>query len=240
MTPPLSAWSLSGTSTPLPGGHRNTVLRVGDHVLKTTRRSEAAISWLLPVFDELETLGLSAARPMRSNQGNFSVDGWTCEPFIAGTPCDPKRLRVAWARVNGLPRSLRQRHGFAGAKMLLRAWRGGDVELGRMPLPLVCALRSAWRALPEVLPCITHGDLNPSNLIQSGNRITIIDWDEARLDHPGFDRAALGLGTPTERHAAAAWEIACCWQIEPDHARALVKPFLAHHRRITKPAHPSC
>ncbi|WP_052249626.1 phosphotransferase [Tateyamaria sp. ANG-S1] len=240
MTPPLGAWGLMGTPAPLPGGHRNTVLRVGDHVLKTTRRSEAGIAWLLPVIDALERSGLSATRPMRSAGGTLIVDGWTCEPFCRGTPCDPSCLQDVWPQLALGTRTIKQRQGFASSKALLYLPHGGDINLSHLPPPLARALRAAWRALDHEGPCVVHGDLNASNLIQTGDRITIIDWDEARMDHPGFDRVALGLGTPAERHAAAAWEIACSWQIEPDHARALVKPFLAHHRRAGKTVRPPC
>ena len=238
--PPLGAWGLTGTPVPLPGGHRNTVLRVGDHVLKSTRRSEAAINWLLPVINRLEQYGLSAPRPMRSHHGAFVVDGWTCEPFVVGTSCNPSRLQTAWPRVAQATRQIRQRPGFASANALLHRPSGGDINLGHLPPPLTRALRAAWRALPPERPCVVHGDLNATNLIQNGDTITLVDWDEARMDHPGLDRATLGLGTSAEHRAATAWEIACSWQIEPAHARALVKPFLAQHRRSRKAARPSC
>ncbi len=216
------------------------MLRVGDHVLKTTRRSEAGISWLLPVFDLLQQHGLRAPRPLRSAHGTLIVDGWTCEPFVTGTPCDPAHVRAIWPHVSRSTRQIRQRPGFSAARALCHVPRGGDIDLTRLPAPLARAIRQAWHALPPEPSGAVHGDLTPSNLIRSGNRIAVIDWDEARMDHPAFDRVALGTGTETERHAAAAWEIACSWHIEPDHARALVKPFLAHHRRIRKPARPSC
>ncbi|MEM6758248.1 MAG: phosphotransferase [Pseudomonadota bacterium] len=240
MTPPLEAWGLTGTPVPLPGGHRNTVLRVGHHVLKTTRRSEAAIAWLLPVIDALERVDLSAPRPMRSTRGTLITNGWSCEPFVTGAPCDPPRLQTLWPLPRQAVPAIPQRPGFVAAKALLRVSRGGDIDLTQLPAPLTRAIRAAWRALPLRPPCIVHGDLNAANLIQNGDSITIIDWDKARVDHPGFDRAALGLGTPAERHAATAWEIACSWHLEPDHARALVKPFLAHHMQHRKPHRPSC
>ena len=227
MTPPLAAWGLDGTPAPLPGGYRNTVLRVGDHVLKTTRRSEAAVAWLVPVMDGLSAHGLSAPRPIRAADGRYVVDGWTCEPFVAGHPCGPNALRRLWPRLGGLP----QRPGFAAARALLDLHAGGDIDLSRMPVPLARALRKAWRALPKRGPCLVHGDLNRSNLIRSDRGITVIDWDEARMDHPGFDRFALGSGTPTEARAAQAWEIACCWHLEPARARGLARRFINDTRK---------
>ena len=225
MTPPLDAWGLTGTAVPLTGGHRNTVLRVGDFVLKTTRRSEAAIAWLLPVFQRLERYGLRAPHPIRSARGGFIAEGWICEPFVTGTPCNPLHLRAAWPRVTRSSGNIPQRPGFAAARTLCRMPRGGDIDLTRLPPVLARALRTAWRALDHARPCIVHADLNSSNLILTGDGIAIIDWDEARVDHPGFDRAALGIGTRIETHAALAWEIACSWQLEPHHARTRLRAF---------------
>ncbi|MEL6887926.1 MAG: phosphotransferase [Pseudomonadota bacterium] len=227
MTPPLAAWGLDGTPAPLPGGYRNTVLRVGVHVLKTTRRSEAAVAWLVPVMDALGARGLSAPHPIRAADGHYVVDGWTCEPFVAGQPCDPQALRQLWPRLTGFP----QRPGFAAAKTLQYLPRGGDVDLSRMPPPLVRALRKAWGALTEQGTCVVHGDLNHSNLIRTAYAITVIDWDEARMDHPGFDRAALAHASHIEARAAQAWEIACCWHLEPTRARRLARAFIINTRR---------
>ena len=237
MTPPLSAWELTGAPVPLPGGHRNTVLRVGDHVVKTTRRSEAAVAWLLPVMEALTAYGLAAPRPMRSGDGRLVVEGWTCEPFVDGVPCATVSLRPNWPR---LPKSLGQRPGFAAAQALQFTPRGGDIDLTTMPPPLVRAVRAAWSALPRAAPCVVHGDLNRSNLIQTTKGIAVIDWDEARLDHPGFDHVALGQATSAEVRAAQAWEIACCWQLEPERARELARRFVRDARRPTKMRAPSC
>ena len=100
-----------------------------------------------------------------------------------------------------------------------------------MPLPLVRALRKAWGALPEQGRCVVHGDLNRSNLIRTADGITVIDWDEARMDHPAFDRAALGRASHIEARAAQGWEIACCWHLEPARARRLARAFITDTRR---------
>lgn len=223
MTPPLDAWGLAGTPVPLLGGHRNTVLRVADHVVKSTRRTEGAAAWLLPVMDALAVHGLLAPRPLRSVDGRLVVEGWTCEPFVDGVPCATVSLRRAWPR---LSKSLGQRPGFAAALALQHISRGGDIDLSTMPPPLVRAIRKAWERLPRAVHCIVHGDLTRSNLIQTPDGIAVIDWDEARLDHPGFDNVALGQATTAEARAAQAWETACCWQIEPHRARTLARAFL--------------
>ncbi len=60
-----------------------------------------------------------------------------------------------------------------------------------------------------------------------------MDWDEARVDVPAFDLAALpddALADPSTsgdrqllRRAALAWEVATCWTVEPDYARRCLR-----------------
>ncbi|MEO0866417.1 MAG: aminoglycoside phosphotransferase, partial [Pseudomonadota bacterium] len=145
MIPPLSAWGLSGTPAPLPGGHRNTVLRLHDHVLKTTRRSEAAIAWLLPVMDRAQPCGLTTPRPIRSTRGPFVCDGWTCEPFFPGVPAAVAPFADRLEMFHNTCRDVPQRPGFASARDLLDADAGGDVDLSGMPERLVTAIRAAWQ-----------------------------------------------------------------------------------------------
>ncbi|WP_299687367.1 phosphotransferase [uncultured Tateyamaria sp.] len=237
MTPPLDAWGLSGAPVPLPGGHRNTVLRVGNHVVKSTRRTEAAVAWLLPVMEALAMRGLHAPRPMRSARGALVVQGWTCEPFVHGAPCDASALRRVWPY---LSTAFGQRPGFAHTRALRYVPCSGDIDLSTVPNPLLRAVRRAWAALPQTAPRVVHGDLNRTNLIRSVHGVTVIDWDEARLDHPGFDRVALGRGTTTEARAALAMEIASCWRPEPARARALARRFLLDRMRQRKSRPASC
>ncbi|MEL6566244.1 MAG: phosphotransferase [Pseudomonadota bacterium] len=228
MTAPLDAWGLTGTPQSLAGGHRNRVLRVGPHVLKSTRRSEAAVAWLLPVLDAAASAGFVVAPPIRSAAGVLVVEGWTCEPFLPGLPSDVAavgdRIRAFHARARAMP----QRPGFAGSQELLVRDQGGDVDLSRMPAPLVRELRAAWAGVAHVPQGVVHGDLGPGNLLcDADGRYGLIDWDEARRDLLIFDT---GSGAPRDTataRAAQAWEIACCWQIEPGRARTLARAFLA-------------
>jgi thiamine kinase-like enzyme len=47
---------------------------------------------------------------------------------------------------------------------------------------------------------LSHGDLNPSNILWDGARAWLIDWDGARLSHPYMDLASMAnfLGLPDE------------------------------------------
>ncbi|WP_223428598.1 phosphotransferase [Tateyamaria pelophila] len=215
MTPSLGAWGLSGDLRPLPGGHRNRVLRVGNYVLKTSRRSEAALQWLGDVQDVAATCGLDSPRLIRSAQGTLKVQGWTCEPFCDGVETSPSDIFPQITAFHLHVARLPQRPVFASASDLLTGTSGADIDLSVMPTDLVQRLRDAWSQLPTQQVTV-HADLNPSNILRDVHgAVTLIDWDEARRDASIFD-----LGDVTEP-ARLAWEIACCWQIEPEHARAL-------------------
>lgn len=225
--PPIAAWGLSGTPKRLPGGHRNLVLRVGDRVLKSTRRSEAALAWLLPVFDLLAKCGPMAPVPLRSVFGTFVVDGWTCEPWHDGQQGKAQDVAAIWPAFAAAAKGLPQRPGFCASVDLQTVTQGGDIDLGDMPGTLTHAIRAAWAALDATPQTVVHADLSPSNILRATDgQLIVLDWDEARIDHPGFDRAALGQGNDIEHRAAVAWEIACCWYLEPARARALAARFM--------------
>lgn len=219
---------------PLAGGNRNVVLRTEgleqDIVFKSTSRSAAALAWLTPVMDAAEAAGFVVPRLIPSDRGHLSEAGWTAEPFLEGPPLDPKRMATLAPKIDRfqkLAAPLPQRPGFLSAREFLHKTKGGDIDLAAMPDALSAACRTAFAALDD-RTTIIHGDLTPSNvLIAPDGRITLIDWDEARRDHPTFDLAAFGQTAKTEARARLAWEIACCWKTEPERARDLASRHLA-------------
>lgn len=104
--------------------------------------------------------------------------------------------------------------------------RDGDVDLALMPASAAWRCRQAWEALSG-LPTVIHGDPGASNILITETDVVLVDWDEARVDRPWFDLAALPeAASPLqgEQHqlaarAADAWEAAVGWQLEPDYAR---------------------
>lgn len=222
------------TVEPLPGGHRNRVLRsrglAQDRVFKTTRRSAEALEWLGPVQGAARAAGFEVPALIRSHNGALAEAGWTCEPLLRCRAFDATGmtgLASRLARFHAATRGLAQRPGFRAAAALCGATRGGDVDLGLMPAALVRACRAAWQAL-RALPCAAvHGDLTPANLLWSDAGAPILlDWDEARLDAVVFDTAQIAPVAPAVARALMAWKIATSWQIEPAHARALARRFL--------------
>ncbi len=71
-----------------------------------------------------------------------------------------------------------------------------------------------------------HGDPGDKNIFVNEGQIALIDWDEARVDTPWFDLAALpddacpltGRDRWIARQAASAWEAALAWSSERDYA----------------------
>lgn len=201
-----------------------------DKVFKRTRRSEAALGWLLPVFAAAAASGLHVPSHLPSSVGALSEDGWICEPFLAGRPATETGrsglvdvLAATRARTCSLP----QRPGFLGARDLLTADAGGDVDIRALPPDLVRQIRSAWAAVAGETSALVHGDLSLANIrVAADGAPILLDWDEARRDAPSFDLAALAPdATPAATRALPAWGIAVSWHAEPRYARTLARRF---------------
>ena len=220
--PPLHFWGVTGALAPLQGGHRNQVFKLtrpdGDLVFKATRRSADALAWVQDVMTRLgPDLCAPAIKPSLS--GHLIERGWTCEPFIRGSTLSKEQAQQVKLPALKAP----QRPGFITTAALCDADVSGDIALGVMPDNIVAACRAAWQPLKDMPTRVVHGDLNPSNLIgRRDGRICLIDWEEARVDAQVFDHPAPTL-SPALAKARTAFEVAACWQSEPEHARHLAK-----------------
>ena len=230
--PDPAAWGLPAQSfRPLANGARNTVL-LGNAasprtVFKSTRRDDSQLDWQDKVQAAAVEAGFVAPRMKQTLAGTWHADGWIAETYIPGraaSPQDIAKMGTRLARFHRLSAHLPQRPGFASSRELCATMLGGDVDLTGMPPDLVSRLRAAWAGVPTSPTCAIHGDLSEGNLAMApSGRPILYDFDEARRDHPGFDRAALGQKVdPCISVAALAFEIACCWQIEPERAAQLV------------------
>ena len=196
----------------LPGGHRNAVWLVerggAQFVAKTTDHSEAALRWLFPVLKAARSCGLNPPLLIADAAGRLATGGMTLEPFVEGVP--PTR------------------HDFLALAPRLAAFhsrlpRYPDRPGARPKAPANHCLRLA-RAIRRLGPerVVVHGDVTRSNLLVTASGPVLLDWDEARRDHPAFD-LPLTNANPAIRKARLAREIVFGWRAEPDHARRLAR-----------------
>ncbi len=231
MRPPIERWGVAAPVQPLAGGHRNLVFRTlglpRDLVFKSTRRSAEALHWLLPVQEHARAAGFVVSALIESLEGQLVADGWTCEPFEEGEavlPEDMPALLPQVAAFHAATADVAQRPGFLSSGALLVQDMGADIDLRAMPGALVLRCRAAWRAVAAGAEAVIHGDLTRGNLIRCRDgRTALIDWDECRRDLVVFDLGPLREGDGAEKRARLAWEIACCWLVEPEHAKDLAR-----------------
>lgn len=224
--PKTEKWGVTATLIPLVGGHRNAAFRTSglqqNLVFKSTRRSPAAIAWLLDVQEKARHAAFEVPQRLESLNGQLVEDGWTCEFYVDGTHLEEDALPEILPQILAFHEAtadLEQRPGFQSSKALLDASSGGDVDLGAMPPEIASRCREAWQAVSDRREAVIHGDLNSGNVLRTDDgRIALLDWDESRRDKVLFDRGLLEVDDPAGTQARLAWEVACSWLIEPEHA----------------------
>lgn len=244
----LSAWAGVRLVRPLPGGHRNEVMLAERGavplVVRRSIRPRAALEWELDLLEHLRGCGLATPELVPADDGRRHVDGLLVSAFVPGRyPAGTADWRMVADQLTVLHTATAgwsQRPGFASSGVLLDSDRGGDVRLDAMPASVVTTVRSAWLGVQRGSRCVVHGDIGPSNVLVDGARVTLLDWDEARVDVPWFDYAFLPdeVATPwpgdrsTMRAAGLAWETATCWRAEPGYARRRLVELHRHQRNV--------
>ncbi len=191
----------------------------------------------MPVFDLAEQSGFIVPKLLKSTQGRYIEQGWTCEPFLDGGMFQTAELshiasRLQLLQVNA--GNVRQRPGFLAASDLIGCDFGGDIDLRVMPADIAALCRCAWSEVANRSRSVVHGDLNASNVIWTVNGgIGLIDWDEARVDGTLFDNFQIGRHDPggVEGMAVLAWEIASSWVLEPEYAKRMAEKLRAIRER---------
>ena len=230
----LGAWE-GLTLTGGPAGGARTDARLAELggervVVRRSRRTQEQLDWQFDLQQHLRSEGVGIPTLVPTTDGRRHVGGVWVEAFVPGRPPvddeDWERTAAAVARVHELTPDWSQRPGFLDAASLQTESRGGDVDLGAMPPEVASSLRGVWRALPPATSCVVHGDLSSADVLLDDEHVTLVDWDDARVDVPWFDLAALPRPTwPREgdarlvRAAGLAWEVATSWTSEPVYAR---------------------
>jgi Ser/Thr protein kinase RdoA (MazF antagonist) len=190
---------------PLEGGHKNTLLRCGDVVLRLEERDPESVAWEHELTAFLSHDVPEVVTPLRALDGStfMETNGVVVSvlPFVAGTPLDredgEQRLEVArlLARVHWVGRVWRRprpdRPAFADLDLETNAW--WDVRIVEMPPVLARAYERsrAWiYAAPWLARAAVHGDLYRGNLrVRDGRIQGILDWEDARVDWPAWELA---------------------------------------------------
>jgi uncharacterized protein (TIGR02569 family) len=175
----LAAFAVSARPEPLCGG-QGTAWRAGDVVLKPLDMSIDALRWQAEVLGSVEPDGFRVAAPLRSQDGELVVDGWTAWPMLAGTHARRwadiaavgERFHRALAGVERPAAVLDVRtDGWARADRI--AW--GEQPAGdfaRVPeVAHLLAVRTAVSAPSQLI----HGDLSGNVLFADGLPPAVID-----------------------------------------------------------------
>ena len=214
----------------LTGGVANDVwsVRVNGQLAVARRgsRSDADLAWETALLVYLDREGLGVPVPIPSRDGRLFADGVVVMTYVEG---GPPETAADWRRVADTLRQLHrltvgwpQRPGWRSSTDLLHAETGTRIDLGAMPPEAVARCRAAWARLVGRPSCVVHGNPNsPANVRMTADRVTLIDWDEARVDVPDLDLVlpCNGGGFEGEAYdiaaqASAAWEAAVCWDDE--------------------------
>lgn len=235
--PELSAWAGLTIESELPGGNRNRVLKASLDgrwvVVRHSDHSDGSLMWELRLLRYLQGRGIPVPRIIATDQGQLHAGGWSVQSFVEGrrasVPGDAPVMVETFRRIHRATAGWPQRPGARSASELLAGARGEDIDLTVMPAGLAAAIRQAWRLVGPRGAGVVHGDPGLDNiLVTDDDSCVVIDWDEARVDDPGFDLADIdpaGSGRDWCR-AAEAWEIAACWRAEPQYAASLVPGFM--------------
>jgi Ser/Thr protein kinase RdoA (MazF antagonist) len=209
---------------PLSGGVANDVwsVRVGGEraVARLGKRSDADLAWEADLLLHLDRNSLAVPVPIPTADGRLFAEGLTVMRYLEGrspeSADDWRRVAEVLREVHRLTRLWPQRPGWRSSLDLLHERQGTRIDLDRMPEEAVARCRAAWARLAGWETSVVHGDPNPRNIRITGERVALIDWDEAHVDVSALDlelphNAAELQDFDSVYQASAAWEAAVCW-----------------------------
>jgi len=133
-----------------------------------------------------------------------SAPGVLVTEFIAGAPLSPQLVPPRLDRVAATLRAIHAAGAAVTGHLLwfspfqvARTYVQSAVERG-LPLPagvgpavLLAEVAELEARLRPFTPTFCHNDLMPANILDSGEKLWVIDWEYAGVGHPLFDVAGL-------------------------------------------------
>jgi Ser/Thr protein kinase RdoA (MazF antagonist) len=206
--------------------------------VRVSRQSPAALDWEMDLLEFLSEHGIRVHLPVRTQDGCRHVNGVVMFTWIEGRPPEAHRDWLAVTRVleevHELTTEWSQRPGFSSTTELMDTDRGGNVDLTAIPTEVAELCRTAWRVLEGWPTSVVHGDPGTDNIL-IGQGISLIDWDEARVDASVLDLVEIPRWQMDSlidnellalKAASDAWEVACSWELEPDYARRRLRSLV--------------
>ena len=196
-------------------GEQRAVARLGS-------RSEVDLQWETNLLSFLSRNNICVPKPIPTLDGRFFADGLVVMEHLDGTAPKTKddweRVAQTIQRVHELTKDWPQRPGWKSSVDLITETRGTKVDLIQMPAEGVKRCRNAWDQIKDLPQSVVHGDLNTGNILMSGDKVALIDWDESRVDVSSLDLALPHNAAEMDAdrleiisQAVSAWEASVCW-----------------------------
>lgn len=198
------AWDLPPhtVAQPLGGGYHNTLLRVGDVVVRIEDHSTESVAWEHELLAWLAPEMPEVVQPLRSRDGtSYRVVGDTTVsllPYVEGTHDREPDMADVLARLHRRGAEWPEARPRPGRPAYVELdWERNDwwdwTAIAEKPPELVRAFEHAraWVAsTPSLVTTPVHGDIAPQNVITHGGRVVaLLDWEYARLDWPALELA---------------------------------------------------
>jgi len=155
------------------------------------------------ILDEIARRGIGRAAMYRDPLERFVVFAWIqARPWTPADLADSAQLARLWPLVESLAEvslalPVRCYHAYLeGYWRRLKRHDGADAGLEaswrRFEPRLREFDRAGWTA------GLTHHDLVPANILDTGRRLVLIDWEYAGMGHPGIDRWTIAPGAAAD------------------------------------------
>lgn len=171
---------------PLQGGRTNRLWRVGSLVVKLY--VHGAHSPLFPNDPQAEAAALRLAAPFDlAPELRLTGSNWLAYTYAEGQPWnggDPAPVASTLAAVHALPCSEFRQTGSGSAALIAQTFAIASQCQGCLPAP------PADPGVAPTVPRVIHGDAVAGNILVTGQKLTLIDWQCPAMGDPAEDLAA--------------------------------------------------